>query len=118
MIGALRQTYEAHGPITPEWFGSAAKRILGATMPAEKPGRELLAEYQLGQRTVIHVGDYVLVGPSRPGRRDGWKGTVISMFVDKGGPTAEVHHAGDRIHRTVPIDRITRRLRVLEEETT
>ena len=27
IVGALRSMYHAHGPITPEWFGSAAKRI-------------------------------------------------------------------------------------------
>jgi hypothetical protein len=29
IAGALRDTIRTHGPITPEWVGSATKRILG-----------------------------------------------------------------------------------------
>jgi hypothetical protein len=29
VIGALRSCIHDHGPITPEWIGSAAKRVVG-----------------------------------------------------------------------------------------
>lgn len=117
IVGALRQTYEAHGAITPEWFGSATKRIQGALNPeAKRPGREQLPELRLpGKRVIIRPGDYVEVGPSRPNKRDGWTGTIISIFVDRGGPVVEVHHPSERIHRCVPPARVRGRRRTPEE---
>jgi transcriptional regulator with XRE-family HTH domain len=37
VIGALRSAIHDHGPITPEWIGSAAKRILGQLVNARSP---------------------------------------------------------------------------------
>lgn len=38
IIGALRAAIRDHGPITPEWIGSAAKRILGQLGNAKASG--------------------------------------------------------------------------------
>ena len=35
--GALRQTINAHGPITKQFIGSASKRIYGALLEIKKP---------------------------------------------------------------------------------
>jgi hypothetical protein len=44
IVGALRSTYDAHGPIDPARFGSAAKRIASAITkqdrPTTQPGQE------------------------------------------------------------------------------
>ena len=37
IIGALRAAIRDHGPVTPEWIGSAAKRILGNLANARQP---------------------------------------------------------------------------------
>jgi transcriptional regulator with XRE-family HTH domain len=37
LVGALRSAINDHGPITPEWLGSAAKRILGDLVKARGP---------------------------------------------------------------------------------
>lgn len=38
--GALKSTIDAHGPITPEWIGSAEKRVFGAVMGELKAKKE------------------------------------------------------------------------------
>jgi len=38
VVGALRSMFHAHGPITPEWFGSAAKRIVKQLANAKLDG--------------------------------------------------------------------------------
>jgi hypothetical protein len=38
IVGALRDQIKAHGPITAEWIGSAAKRVLGNLANAKPTG--------------------------------------------------------------------------------
>jgi hypothetical protein len=38
IVGALRDQIQAHGPITPQWIGSAAKRVLGNIANAKSTG--------------------------------------------------------------------------------
>lgn len=40
VAGALRSCIEAHGPITPEWIGSAAKRVISQLKAEERRKRE------------------------------------------------------------------------------
>jgi hypothetical protein len=35
-----------------------------------------------GERRILHVGDIVDVKPSRPRKRDGWRGTITTMRED------------------------------------
>lgn len=123
--GALRMTIAAHGPIGLEEIGSATKRLYGTLYAAEiegdrHPEREHLDELVLDKTervpVVIRVGDLVEVGPSRPSKRDGWNGTVIDLFIDKGGPVVEVHHPTDRIRRCVPASRIKGRRPTTQED--
>lgn len=117
--GALRMTISAHGSIGLEQIGSATKRILSVIEPPEKPGRKYLAELRLpGKQVILRQGDYVEVGPSRPNKRDGWKGSIVSLFSDRGGDVVEVHHPTDRIHRCVPVARIKGRRTAPEERVT
>ena len=39
VIGALRSSIKAHGPITPQNIGSAAKRVAGAVVTAPRGGK-------------------------------------------------------------------------------
>jgi SOS response regulatory protein OraA/RecX len=38
--GALKQTINAHGPITKDFIGSASKRIYGSLLDSEKPKKK------------------------------------------------------------------------------
>lgn len=40
VVGALKDTINMHGPITPEWIGSAAKRITAAVVAEQKKSAE------------------------------------------------------------------------------
>lgn len=123
ITGALRVSYESHGGgITPDRFATTTKRIYDALFAAEPrdtgPVREHLDEVRLdGKRVILRVGDYVEVGPSRPKKQDGWVGTIMDIFIDRGGYVVEVHHPTDRIRRCVPVARIRGRRRAPETRT-
>jgi hypothetical protein len=69
IVGALRSTYDAHGPIDPARFGSAAKRIASAITkqdrPTTQPGQEGQECFVCGRRLDpftephLHEGDRV-----------------------------------------------------------
>lgn len=122
IAGALRVTIAAHGPIGLEEIGSASKRLYGMLFGNEAraeaaPTREPLGEVRLeGKRVVIRVGDLVEVAPSRPGKRDGWTGTVTELFRTEGHrPTVVVHDAERRILRSLSPERIRGRRRTTQE---
>jgi hypothetical protein len=70
IVGALRDQIKAHGPITPEWIGSAAKRILGQLANAKPTG---LAR-ALGKRRVQLMGPEAHAALSSAGGTGRWKG--------------------------------------------
>lgn len=117
IVGALRSTIDAHGPITEERIGSAAKRVYGALygkQAAPSPStanREHHDELRMeGKAVIIRVGDRVAVKPSRPGKQDGWVGNVTQLYTDKSGQVAEVTWPGGAA-RAIPFSRIKSRKR-------
>jgi len=72
VIGALRAAFNDHGPITPEHFDSAAKRILGQLGNAKAEG---LAR-ALGQRRWEGVSEKEHAAITSKGGRSAWSGTT------------------------------------------
>jgi hypothetical protein len=70
IAGALRATIRDHGPITPEWIGSAVKRILGNLRNARVDG---LAR-ELARRRWAGVSDDDRREHQAAAARSGWAG--------------------------------------------
>lgn len=74
IVGALRATIKDHGPITPEWIGSAAKRIVGQIANAKLDG---LARV-LGRRRWAGVSaeehSAITTKAGRKGGKSAWAG--------------------------------------------
>jgi hypothetical protein len=87
IVGALRDQIKAHGPITPEWIGSAAKRVVGQMANANLTG---LAR-ALGRRRWKDVPEEEQSAISAKGGRSRWKGvsaTKHAQITSAGGKKA------------------------------
>jgi len=84
IVGALRSQIRDHGPITPEWIGSAAKRILGQLGNAKPSG---LAR-ALGRRRTQLLSPEELTAFTSAGGTSRWKGvskTARRVHATKAG---------------------------------
>jgi hypothetical protein len=100
IVGALRDQIRAHGPITPEWIGSAAKRILGQLANAKPTG---LAR-ALGRRRVAQMSPEELAAFTSAGGAARWKGvskTARRAHAQKAGAAG----ATSRWAKMTPVER-------------